>query len=128
VTSKLPSDDFVLADHSYRRVADGPRDLWNVARHASEYLALEQLDDLRPPLLPPRIRGRDLPAVFESQHLWQVGEGICCRLVVVRLVRRRLVAARCRPQALDAELRHHVLMIFGGGSLRLDLLGEQRSR
>ena len=91
-----------------------PRDLRHVLRHASEDFAVELLDNLRPPLLPPHGRGRDLAAVLQRQDFRQVRERIGHRLVVVGVVGRGLVAAGPWPQGRDTELLHHVPVIGGG--------------
>src|SRR5262249_51405580 len=74
----------------------------------------EVLDDLATTLVPPDRGGSDLLSVLESQRVRQLRKGIGRRLIVVGVIRGALVTARARPQTLDGELVHHVLMILGG--------------
>ena len=107
----------LLADH--RRATDlellraihTPCHLRNIRRHAADHFAIEILDNLRPALLPPHVRARDLLAVLERQRIGKVRVGIGECLVVVGVVRCRLVPARTRTQRRDPELLHHVLVI-----------------
>ena len=109
--------DELLADDgvSAKRALDGPRhrprDLGHILRHTAEHFAIEILDDLLTTGLPHR-GGGDLLPVLQRQDVRQLRVGIGQRLVIVGVVRRLLVAARPRAQCRDAELLHHVLVIF----------------
>ena len=60
-----------------------PRDLGQVGGHAAQDLAVEQLDDLRPPLASTTSCGGDALAVVEHERVGQIGIHIGLRLVVV---------------------------------------------
>ena len=115
MTGELPAEHGMRADCRLGRGDNRPCDLRHGVRHAPQYFALEVLDDLRPALLPPHLGARNLAAVRQREGVGQGGEGIGERLVVVGVVRRLLVAARAGPQRSDAELLHHLSMVFGGG-------------
>ena len=50
---------------------------------------------------------------FSVRTIRKVGEGIGLGLVVVRVIRVLLVAARTGSQCFDPELFHHLLMVLG---------------
>ena len=79
-----------------------------VLRHAAVDLAVEVLDDLRPPLFPLVGRG-DLLAVLEDQRVGQVGIRVGLRLVEVGGVGRLGVAVRPAAE----------LLIFSSSIIRL---------
>jgi hypothetical protein len=87
----------------------------HVRRNAAVHILLEVRDDLPPPLLPPHPRRRHTPAVLQDQRIGQVRVRIRERLVVVRVIRRVLIAARAGAERLDAEEVHHAPMILLGG-------------
>ena len=76
------------------------------------YFRLEVLDDLRTALLPPDGGLGHFLAVLQPQDVGQIREGIGQGLVVVGMIGRLFVTAGPRTERLDAELLHHVLMIF----------------
>src|SRR5437879_923643 len=112
MSDDLFADDGIRTSHSTKGAGHGPGNFRDVLRNSSENLAIEILDDLRPPLFPPQVGGSYLRAVLQRQELWQTRERICRRLVVIRMIRRRFIAARARTQFANSELSHHVLMIF----------------
>ena len=115
VARQLLHDDRHAAERVVRRRRHLPRDLRHVLRHAAEHFAIEVLDDLRAALAsstsPPIVTF--LP-FFSVSTSGRSGYGIGGRLVVVGVVGRLLVAARARAQLRDAELLHHVLVVFRG--------------
>ena len=72
------------------------------------------LDNLRAAARP-LLRGDDLAAVRQRQDVGEPRKRIRLRLIIVGVVRILLVAARAWPQRRDAELFHHLPVVFGGG-------------
>ena len=116
MTDKLLPDDRDTADHRVGGQLHFPGDLRDILRHAPENFAVEVFHDLRAALLPPHIGGSDLLAVFQRQNFGEIRVGIGLRGIVVGHVRRSGsgAAAGARPEGLNAELVHHILMVFGG--------------
>jgi hypothetical protein len=111
--------DFPL--HLRRDFGDAPVDL-----------AVEQLDELRPPLRPPVLRRLHGLAVVEHQRVRELRVGVGLRFVVVGEVGRlRVRPIAAGPQLFDAEQVEHLLPVFLRGLLlgllRGLLLRRQRS-
>ena len=95
-----------------------------VARQPPVHLALHVLHDLGAPQRPPLLGGRHRFAVLEGEDVRENGIRIRQRLVIVRVVHGRCVGAGARPQDLDPQLLHHVLVVLLGGERRRRLLGD----
>ncbi len=130
---QLFGDDRVRSHHRLHRVRNFPRDFRHVLRDAAENFSIEILDDLRPPLVPPDLRRGDSPAALQCEWIRKIRKRIRFRFVVVGGPRVGFghAAARRRPKPSDAELLHHILMIFsrrpvlGFGQLRRPLLRDK---
>ena len=100
------------------RFGNRPAHVRHVLRQPAVHLAIEVLDDLRPPLLPPLLRGLHRLAVVELQRVRQFRIGIALGFVVVSRIRRvRIAAIGALADRGDAELIHHQLVILLGGEL-----------
>ncbi len=114
VADHSPSHDRLAADRGLHGLRHRPCDLWHVFGHAAVDLALEVLGDLRTPQPPPGLGGRDLAAVPQGQGVRPVRIRVGFGGGVVR--RARLAGGRtaigARPQLRDAQLPHHVGVVF----------------
>ena len=115
VTGELPRNDATAAERAGVRRGDLPLDLRHVLGNATEYFALEVLDDLGATSRPLLRASSTLRPFVEREDVGQLRERIRLRLVVVGVIRILLVAARPRAQRRDAELLHHLPVVFGGG-------------
>jgi hypothetical protein len=131
VPDDSPGHDGLTADGGLHGLGDLPRDLRHVAGHTAVDLSLEVLDDLRAPLLPPQLRGRDLPAVLQGQDFGPVRIGVGLVGIVVGgagLACDR-AAVRARAQLRDAELPQHVGVVLARELVQARaLLGAQQER
>ncbi len=112
---KLLADDRMRTHLCFRRLGDFPGHFRRVLRNAAQHFAVEVFDDLRPALIPPHGRRRDLLAVLQRKNVGQIRVRIRRGLIVVGMIRRVFVAAGAGAQGLDAELVHHVLMVLRRG-------------
>ncbi len=115
MSHQLPPDHRIPADLFADGLRDDPRHLRNILGNAPQHLTLKIFDDFGTALLPPHPGRRDFLPLFQRQRLRQLRKRIRQQLVIVGMIGDALVAARAGPQALDAELVHHVLTIFRGG-------------
>src|SRR6266581_5760592 len=97
------------------RIRDGPSDGRHVLRDVANDFALEVFDNFGAALLPPHLRGGGLLAVLQRESIGQVRKRIRFGLVVICMIGVFLVSAWTGTKRFDAELVHHVLMVFLGG-------------
>jgi hypothetical protein len=121
---KLLPDHRMRTHHRLDCVCHRPGHLRDVLRNTAQHLSLEIFYDFRPSLIPPHICRRHLFAVLQCQDIGKIWERIGRRFIVVGMIGRRLGPAGPRAQRLDAELIHHVLMVFRGGPIHR--LGRRR--
>src|SRR4029079_9348681 len=104
------------AERAGVRRRDLPLDLRRGLGHTTEYFALEVLDDFSAPPRPLLCRD-DFATVRQREDVGQLRKRIRLCLVVVCVIGSLLVAARTRTQRRDAELLHHLSMVFSGGPI-----------
>ena len=115
--NELLLDHRVRGDHSVFRIDYSPRHVWHILGDAANHLAFKIFDDFGSALRPPHLCTRNLLAVLQGEHVRKIGEGICFRFVVIRVIGRVFVSARARAERIDAELIHHVLMVLVGSPI-----------
>ena len=126
-----PGHDGLAADRRLHGLGHRPGDLRHVGGHAAVDLALEVLDDLRTPLLPPRLGGRDLAAVLQGQGVRPVRIGVGLGGIVVGRVRLAGGALPFGPgrSFVMPELPHHVGVVLARELIQARaLLGAEQER
>jgi hypothetical protein len=105
---------------------DLPADGWRVSRDAAEDLAVEELEQLRAPLLLPHFGGGDSLAVVEHERVREIREWIGRGLVEARAVGTVRSRRGARAKRSDVQQIHHTLMIFSSGELNCRRRGRPR--
>ena len=126
-----PGHDRLAADRRLHGLGHRPGDLRHAFGHAAVDLALEVEGDLRTPLLPPLLRGRDLAAVLQRQDVRPVRIRVGLGRIVVRRARLAggCTAVEAGPKLRDAQSLHHLGVVFARELIQARaLLGTEQER